>query len=493
MTDVEERGLFIDGKFVPSESGATFPVFNPHTDEVFSKVAQAGEADAEAAIDAARAAFDGPWGALTPKDRGKFLLKLARIIQEEGESLARLEAKNTGHPIHDVRRFDLVRTVDWFEYFAGMATKIQGDVIPSSFKGVLNYTLREPLGVVGQIVPWNFPLMFVAWNVAPALAAGNTVVLKPAEYTPLSALEVARMAQKAGLPAGTINVIPGKGSVVGALLARHPGVDKICFTGSVEVGKQIVQASASNLKKPLLELGGKGPNVIFEDADLDAAVQGSLFAAYHNQGQACIAGSRLLVHESIWDAFVKRFTERVRSIRIGDPLEETTQLGPLTSKDHQKKVLGYVDVAKGEGAQILFGGRVPGTPETARGYYVQPTLVRADNPKMRVCQEEVFGPFITITPFIDDQAAVDMANGVPYGLGAGFWTRDLRRAHRIAAQLKAGMVWVNSYKLVDPASPFGGSKMSGMGREFGFETMREYTQVKSVWIGYDFQPWKWPE
>src|SRR5437763_902114 len=376
MTDVEERGLFIDGKFVPSESGAPFPVFNPHTDEVFSKVAQAGEADAEAAIDAARAAFDGPWGALTQKDRGKFLLKLARIIQEAGESLARLA---------------------------------------------------------------------------------------------------------------------GKGSVVGALLARHPGVDKICFTGSVEVGKQIIQASASNLKKPLLELGGKGPNVIFEDADLDAAVQGSLFAAYHNQGQACIAGSRLLVHESIWDAFVKRFTERVRSIRIGDPLEETTQLGPLTSKDHQKKVLGYVDVAKGEGAQILFGGRVPGTPETARGYYMQPTLVRADNPKMRVCQEEVFGPFITITPFIDDQAAVDMANGVPYGLGAGFWTRDLRRAHRIAAQLKAGMVWVNSYKLVDPASPFGGSKMSGMGREFGFETMREYTQVKSVWIGYDFQPWKWPE
>src|SRR5436190_1740005 len=397
MTDVEERGLFIDGKFVPSESGATFPVFNPHTDEVFSKVAQAGEADAEAAIDAARAAFDGPWGALTPKDRGKFLLKLARIIQEEGESLARLEAKNTGHPIHDVRRFDLVRTVDWFEYIAG------------------------------------------------------------------------------------------------ALLARHPGVDKICFTGSVEVGKQIVQASASNLKKPLLELGGKGPNVIFEDADLDAAVQGSLFAAYHNQGQACIAGSRLLVHKSIWDAFLKRFTERVRSIRIGDPLDETTQLGPLTSKDHQKKVLSYVDVAKGEGAQILLGGRVPGTPETARGYYVQPTLVRADDPKMRVCQEEVFGPFITITPFADDQAAVDMANGVPYGLGAGFWTRDLRRAHRIAAQLKAGMVWVNSYKLVDPASPFGGSKMSGMGREFGFETMREYTQVKSVWIGYDFQPWKWPE
>src|SRR5216684_2217218 len=250
MTDVEERGLFIRGEFVPSVSGKTFPVYNPHSDEVFAKVAEAGEADAEAAIDAAREAFDGPWGALSPKDRGKSLLKLARIIQDEGESLARLEAKNTGHPIRDVRRFDLVRTIDWFEYFAGMTTKIQGDVIPSSFKGVLNYTLREPLGVVAQIVPWNFPLMFVAWNIAPALAAGNTVILKPAEYTPLSALEIARLTNEAGFPPGTVNVVPGKGSIAGAALARHPGVDKICFTGSVEVGQQIMREAATNLKRP---------------------------------------------------------------------------------------------------------------------------------------------------------------------------------------------------------------------------------------------------
>jgi betaine-aldehyde dehydrogenase len=281
--------------------------------------------------------------------------------------------------------------------------------------------------------------------------------------------------------------------VAGARLARHPKIAKICFTGSVEVGQDIIRAGADTLKQPLLELGGKGPNIVFADADLAAAVQGSLFAAYHNQGQACIAGSRLFVHESIWDDFLKRFTDRVRSIRIGNPLEERTQMGPLTSKEHQKRVLGYVDIAKGEGAQILFGGKTPGTTETARGYYVQPTLVRADDPKMRVCQEEVFGPFITITPFADEEAAVEMANGVPYGLGAGFWTRDLRRAHRIAAQLKAGMVWVNSYKLVDPASPFGGSKMSGVGREFGLDAMHEYTQVKSVWVGYDFQPWTWPE
>jgi len=493
MTDVEERGLFIRGEFVPSASRKTFPVFNPHNDEVFAKVAEAGEADVDAAVDAARDAFDGPWGSLAPKERGKLLFKLAGLIQEEGESLARIEAKNSGHPIRDVRRFDLVRTVDWFEYFGGMTTKVQGDVIPSSFSGVLNYTLREPLGVVGQIVPWNFPLMFVAWNVAPALAAGNTVVLKPAEYTPMSALEVARLSQRAGFPPGTINIVPGPGSVAGARLSRHPGVDKICFTGSVEVGQKILQAAATNLKKPLLELGGKGPNIIFEDADLDAAVQGSLFAAYHNQGQACIAGSRIYVHKTLWDRFVRKFLDRVRSLRIGNPLEETTQIGPLTSKDHQKRVLEYVDVAKAEGAEVLYGGKTPGTPETSRGYYVVPTLVKADDPKMRVCQEEVFGPFITITPFADEESAVAMANGVPYGLGAGFWTRDLGRAHRIASQLKAGMVWVNSYKLVDPASPFGGMKMSGMGREMGFETMREYTQVKSVWIGYDFKPWSWPE
>src|SRR5207249_4929675 len=321
MTDIESRGLFLRGGFVPSSSGKTFPVYDPHTDEVYAKVAEAGTADVDAAVDAAREAFDGPWSALAPKDRGRLLLKLARIIQEHGEALAQVEARNSGHPIRDVRRFDLVRTVDWFEYFGGMATKVQGDVIPSSFKGVLNYTLREPLGVVGQIVPWNFPLMFVAWNIAPALAAGNTVVLKPAEYTPMSALEVARLSVDAGFPPGTINVVPGKGSVAGARLARHPDVAKICFTGSVEVGQDIIRAGADTLKKPLLELGGKGPNIVFADADLAAAVQGSLFAAYHNQGQACIAGSRLFVHESIWDDFLKRFTARVRSVHHDHALQ----------------------------------------------------------------------------------------------------------------------------------------------------------------------------
>ncbi len=493
MADVEKYQLFLGGKFIPSGSGKTFPVHNPHNDETFAQVAEAQEEDVNYAVDAAREAFEGPWGALAGKERGKLLLRLARLIQDRGESLVRLEAKNTGHPIRDVRRFDLVRTVDWFEYFAGMATKVQGDVIPSSFKGVLNYTLREPLGVVGQIVPWNFPLMFVAWNIAPALAAGNTVILKPAEYTPLSSLEVARLVQEAGFPRGAVNVLPGKGSIAGAALARHPGVEKICFTGSVEVGQRILREAAANLKKPLLELGGKGPNLIFEDADLEAAVQGSLFAAFHNQGQACIAGSRIYLHEAIWDKFLQAFLERVRSLRIGDPLDEATQLGPLTSRDHKERVLKYVEIARSEGGEILYGGRVPGDPATARGYYVLPTVVKASNPRMRVCQEEVFGPFITVTPFTKEEDAVAMANDVPYGLGAGLWTQDLRRAHRVAAELEAGMVWINSYKLVDPASPFGGYKMSGLGREMGFETMREYTQLKSVWVGYDFKPWPWPE
>ncbi|MCI4347116.1 MAG: aldehyde dehydrogenase family protein [Thermoplasmata archaeon] len=493
MSDFQEYGLFIGGEFVQSTSGATFALHSPHDDQIFGTVAEAGVDDVENAIAAARTAFEGPWGALSPKARGKLLLRLARLIEDQGESIARLESKNSGHPIRDVRRFDLVRAVDWFEYFAGMATKIQGDTIPSSFEGVLNYTVREPLGVIGQIVPWNFPLMFVAWNIAPVLAAGNTVVLKPAEYTPLSALEIARLTVEAGFPPGAVNVVPGKGSVAGAALARHKGVDKICFTGSVEVGQQILRDGAVNLKRPLLELGGKGPNIIFDDADLESAVQGSLFAAFHNQGQACIAGSRILLHETIWDRFMAAFLPRVRALRVGNPLDEATQMGPLTSRDHQLRVLAYVDVATAEGGEILCGGKRPDDPETARGYYVLPTLVRAENPKMRVCQEEVFGPFITVTPFKSEEEALAIANGVPYGLGAGLWTRNLRRAHGLAARLRAGMVWINSYKLVDPASPFGGTKMSGVGREMGFETMRECTQVKSVWVGYDFKPWRWPE
>ena len=492
MSEVRDYGLFIGGEFTPARSGESFALRSPHDDEVLARVAMAGPDDVRRAIDAARGAFDGAWGALTPRERGKLLLRLARLIDDHKEPIAQLESQNSGHPIRDVRRFDLVRTVDWFEYFAGMATKIQGDVIPTSYRGVLNYTLREPLGVIGQIVPWNFPLMFVAWNIAPVLAAGNTVVMKPAEFTPVSALEIARLTVEAGFPPGAVNIIPGKGAVAGAALARDSGVDKICFTGSVEVGQQILRDGATNLKRPLLELGGKGPNIVFADARLDAAVQGALFAGFHNQGQACIAGSRILVQRSVWEPFLKAFLPRVKALRVGNPSAESTEVGPLTSREHQEKVLGYVDVAKGEGGEILTGGTRPEDPALARGYYVLPTLVRADNPRMRVCQEEVFGPFITVTPFETDDEALAIANGVRYGLGSGLWTQSLQRAHTFAAKLRAGMVWINSYKLVDPASPFGGTKMSGVGREMGFETMRECTQVKSVWVGYDFEPWTWP-
>jgi aldehyde dehydrogenase (NAD+) len=357
-------------------------------------------------------------------------------------------------------------------------------------KGFLNYVLRGPLGVVGQIVPWNFPLMFCSWKMGPALAAGNTVVFKPAELTPLSALRLAELMAEVGLPPGVVNMIPGPGRVSGAHLAAHPDVQKIGFTGSTAVGRTIVEASAGNLKRVQLELGGKGANIVFEDADLSAAVNGSAFAVFHNQGQACIAGSRLLLHEAIADEFVERFVALARSIRIGDPLDPATEMGPLTSPGHRDRVMGYVKIALDEGGEILTGGKPPEDPALRFGCYVEPTVVRA-KPEDRVCREEVFGPFVTVTTFRDEAQAVEMANGTEYGLGGGLWTRDLQRAHRVAAALESGMVWINSYKRVNPGSPFGGIRNSGYGRDMGFEAMRDYTEAKSVWVNVDadLPPW----
>jgi aldehyde dehydrogenase (NAD+) len=364
-----------------------------------------------------------------------------------------------------------------------MADKYQGDVVPVE-AGFLNYVVRRPVGVVGQIVPWNFPLMFTGWKMGPALAAGNTVVLKPAELTPLSTLRVAELMAEVGFPPGVVNVVPGFGHTAGARLAEHPGVAKLSFTGSTEVGRRIVRASAGNLKRLQLELGGKGANIVFEDADLAAAVQGGAFAIFHNQGQACIAGSRLILHERIAAEFLDGFLALARSIRLGDPLDPPTEMGPLTSPEHRERVLGYVKVAVDEGAEVLTGGRAPGDPALAKGCYVEPTVVRA-RPEMRVNQEEVFGPFVTVATFRDDQEAVAIANSTSYGLGGGLWTRDLRRAHRVADSLRSGMVWVNSYKRVHPGSPFGGVGESGYGREMGFEAMHGYTDPKSIWVDVD--------
>jgi aldehyde dehydrogenase (NAD+) len=476
--------LFIDGEFVDSDSRSRIPVLNPHDNSLIVEVAEAQKADVDRAVDAARRAFPA-WAKLAASDRGRLLLKLADAIESRAEELARLETLDTGHPLRDTQGLDVVRTAFTFRYFGGMADKYQGSVVPVE-RGFLNYVLREPLGVVGQIVPWNFPLMFTSWKMGPALAAGNAVVLKPAELTPLSSLRVAELAREVGFPKGVMNVVPGYGNVAGQALAEHPGVDKIAFTGSTATGRKIVQASAGNLKRVQLELGGKGANIVFEDANLPAAVNGSAFAIFHNQGQACIAGSRLILHEKIADAFLDKFLALACSIRLGNPLDPATEMGPLTSQQHRDRVLAYVKVAREEGGELLLGGKPPESRELAKGCYVEPTVVRA-GPRSRVSQEEVFGPFVTVTTFRDDEEVIAIANGTEYGLGGGLWTTNLARAHRVAAAMRAGMVWINCYKRVNPGSPFGGVGRSGYGREMGFEAMHDYTEAKSVWVNVDAQ------
>jgi len=484
---VQDR-LFIGGEFVDAVDGATFEVFSPHDGSKLADVAEAKGADVDRAVEAAGSAFPA-WSATAAAERGRLLLKLADTIEIHADELARLESTDTGHPIRDSTRLDVPRTVATFRYFGGMADKVHGSVVPVE-PGFLNYVLRRPMGVVGQIVPWNFPLMFTSWNMGPALAAGNTIVYKPAELTPLSSLRVAELMAEVGFPPGVVNMVPGLGHVAGAHLAWHPSVQKISFTGSTEVGRQIVQASAGNLKRVQLELGGKGANIVFDDADLPAAVDGSAFAIFHNQGQACIAGSRLVLHDRIAEEFVDRFVRLARSIRLGDPLDPTTEMGPLTSPEHRDRVLGYVKIALDEGGEILTGGRAPDEPALKAGCYVEPTVVRAKATD-RVSQEEVFGPFVTVTTFRDEPEALEIANATEYGLGGGLWTQDLQRAHRVAREMASGMVWINCYKRVNPGSPFGGVRSSGYGREMGFEAMQEYTEAASVWVNVDadLPPW----
>ena len=474
--------LFIGGQFVDGAEGASIEVLDPHDCSVLAEVAEARAPDVDQAVEAAAAAFPA-WSATAAAERGRLLLRLADAIEEHGDELAELESRDTGHPVRDSRGLDVPRTAATFRYFGGIADKVQGSVVPVE-PGFLNYVQRESLGVVGQIVPWNFPLMFCGWKLGPALAAGNTVVLKPAELTPLSSLRLAELLVEVGLPSGVVNIVPGYGPTAGQHLAEHPGVAKIAFTGSTATGRRIVEASAGNLKRIQLELGGKGANVVFADADLEAARNGSAFAIFHNQGQACIAGSRLVLHEAIAYEFLAGFLDLARSIRLGHPLDPATEMGPLTSPMHRDRVLSYVKVARDEGAEILTGGRTPDAPELAAGCYVEPTVVRAD-PAARVSREEVFGPFVTVTTFRTDDEAVALANATEYGLGAGLWTRDLSRAHRMARAFRSGMVWINSYKRVNPGSPFGGVGQSGYGREMGFEAMHEYTEAKSVWVNVD--------
>ena len=477
-----QTGLLIGGQWVEGAAGGRIDVINPFDGSKIVSVAEARAEDVDRAVEAAAAAAPA-WARLAAHERGRLLLKLADRIEADADHLARLEAQNTGHPVRDCLSLDVPRTVLCFRYFGGMADKLEGSVIPVD-AGFLNYVEREPIGVVGQIVPWNFPLMFTSWKLGPALAAGNTVVLKPSEITPLSTLRVGELMLEVGIPAGVVNLVTGYGDTAGQRIAEHPGIGKVSFTGSTNTGRRIVQASSGNLKKVQLELGGKGANIVFADADIAAAVGGSAFAIFHNQGQACIAGSRLLLHEAIADDFLERFIALARSIRLGDPLDTETEMGPLTSRVHHERVLAFIDVAREEGGEVLSGGGVPDGLED--GYFIEPTVVRAA-PHHRVSREEVFGPFVSVTTFRDDAQALAIANDTLYGLGSGLWTKDLQRAHRFARALHAGMVWVNGYKRVHPGSPFGGVGESGYGREMGFEAMREYTQPKSVWINVDAQ------
>jgi betaine-aldehyde dehydrogenase len=482
LTQRIRHQLFIDGHFMDAESGETLATLNPHDNSLIAHVAMAGPADVDKAIAAAKAAQPA-WSRMAAMERGRLLLKLADAIEENAEQLAILESMDTGHPIRDTRALDVPRTAVTFRYFGGMADKFEGSVIPVE-AGFLNYLAREPLGVVGQIVPWNFPLMFTSWKLAPALAAGNCVVMKPSELTPLSTLRIAELMAEVGFPPGVVNIVPGLGHVAGQYMAEHGELAKLAFTGSTATGRRIVQASAGNLKKLQLELGGKGANIVFGDANLTAAVNGAAFAIFHNQGQACIAGSRLVLHASIADEFIARFTQLAASIKLGNQLDPRTEMGPLTSMQQRERVLSYCGVSLEQGGTILLGGKAPADPALQQGCYVEPTVVLAE-PGDRVSQEEVFGPFVSITTFETDEEALRIANATEYGLGAGLWTSNLQRAHQMAARIKSGMVWVNCYKRVSPASPFGGVGQSGYGREMGFEVMREYTQAKSVWINVD--------
>ena len=474
--------LFIGGEFVDAADGGVIETLNPHDNSRLAGVAESRAADIDSAVAAASKAFPA-WRNMAAADRGKLLLRLADAIESHTDELARVESLDTGHPIRDALSLDVPRTAATFRYFGGMADKLQGSVVPVE-QGFLNYVLREPIGVVGQIVPWNFPIMFTSWKMGPALAAGNCVVLKPAELTPLSSLKIAELMREVGFPPGVVNIVPGYGAVAGQYLAEHKGVQKIAFTGSTATGRTIVEASAGNLKRVQLELGGKGANIVFDDADLPAAIGGSAFAVFHNQGQACIAGSRLLLHEKIADKFLDGFLKLASSIRIGDPLDPATEMGPLTSMMHRDRVLSYCKIARDQGGEILLGGKAPVGAQFERGCYVMPTVVRA-RPADRVCQEEVFGPFVTVTTFKDENEVIEIANNTVYGLGGGLWTRDLSRAHRVARSMISGMVWINCYKRANPGSPFGGVRGSGYGRDMGFEAITDYTSAKSIWVNVD--------